>query len=426
MTTSLRFLLRGRVCLIGLCAGLSMLSLGACVPTSQQQSLNWHVPKIKTPPPPQRKPGAPDRFQDLVWQNTAPSSSPSVGQVTAAAPVQEPLGAKPVKAVAAEPLAPLPQVPVQKTVTTQELAPTPVAVSAPATGTQMGGSGDVHRVQKGETLYSVSRKLGIPLQALIDENDLQAPYKLAVGQELRVPASRVHYTAKGDTIYGISKAYGVDMTQLAFLNGMKAPYGLSVGQPVLIPASPVPVKAIATTTTQVALAPAAPIPGKKAVVTAPEPVPAAVQAPPANKVAKNGPIPAPPPRSGGKFLWPVNGKLVSDYGPRQSGRQNDGINILAPRGTGVRAAENGVVAYSGTEVAGFGRLLLIKHADGWITAYAHNDAILVERGETVKRGQIIARVGSSGNVAKPQLHFEIRKGTRAVDPAQLLEPRKTS
>lgn len=130
----------------------------------------------------------------------------------------------------------------------------------------------------------------------------------------------------------------------------------------------------------------------------------------------------PPLAGGGRFLWPVRGRVISDFGPKNGGMHNDGINISAKPGDTVRAAENGVVAYSGNELRGFGNLLLIRHRDGWITAYAHADEILVKRGDQVKRGQVIARVGTSGRVAEPQLHFEIRKGTKAVDPLRYLQP----
>ena len=123
-----------------------------------------------------------------------------------------------------------------------------------------------------------------------------------------------------------------------------------------------------------------------------------------------------PALSGGKFLWPVNGKIVSRFGAKDGGLHNDGLNIAAPQGTPVRAAENGVVAYAGNELRGFGNLLLIRHADGWMSAYAHNDALLVQRGDRVARGQTIARVGRTGNVATPQLHFELRRGAGPVDP----------
>jgi murein DD-endopeptidase MepM/ murein hydrolase activator NlpD len=117
----------------------------------------------------------------------------------------------------------------------------------------------------------------------------------------------------------------------------------------------------------------------------------------------------------------VRGRVVSDFGPKEGGLHNDGLNLAAPRGSFVRAAENGVVAYAGNELAGFGNLLLVKHADGWTTAYAHNEALLVRRGELVKRGQPIARIGSTGNVAEPQLHFEIRRGKTPVNPRDHLE-----
>ena len=117
---------------------------------------------------------------------------------------------------------------------------------------------------------------------------------------------------------------------------------------------------------------------------------------------------------------------MKSYGPKKDGLHNDGINIAAPRGSPVRAADNGVVAYVGNELRGFGNLLLIKHANGWMTAYAHNEAILVGRGARVKRGQTVARVGDSGSVVSPQLHFEIRRGIRAVDPAKLLGPRQAA
>jgi murein DD-endopeptidase MepM/ murein hydrolase activator NlpD len=132
------------------------------------------------------------------------------------------------------------------------------------------------------------------------------------------------------------------------------------------------------------------------------------------------PIPAPPPISGDGFIWPVQGKIISAFGTKDQGHQNDGINISAARGTPVRATENGVVAYAGNELRGFGNLVLIRHADGWITAYAHNEELLVRRGQIVRKGQDIATVGSSGGVGEPQLHFQMRQGKNAVDPTKQL------
>jgi murein DD-endopeptidase MepM/ murein hydrolase activator NlpD len=137
-------------------------------------------------------------------------------------------------------------------------------------------------------------------------------------------------------------------------------------------------------------------------------------------------IPKPPPRAGNKFIWPVKGKVILGYGPKKDGLHNDGINIQAPRGASVVAADNGVVAYAGNELRGFGNLLLIKHDGGWVTAYAHTDEMLVRRGQRVSRGQPVGRVGSTGNVSSPQLHFEVRKGTQAVDPSRFLDRQTAS
>lgn len=129
----------------------------------------------------------------------------------------------------------------------------------------------------------------------------------------------------------------------------------------------------------------------------------------------------PPPRAGRNFYWPLKGTILSDFGSKPGGLHNDGINISAQRGTPIRASENGVVVYAGNELRGFGNLLLVRHAGGWMTAYGHADELLVGRGDQVKRGQIIARVGSTGNVNAPQLHFEIRRGSRAVNPTDFLD-----
>jgi murein DD-endopeptidase MepM/ murein hydrolase activator NlpD len=160
-----------------------------------------------------------------------------------------------------------------------------------------------------------------------------------------------------------------------------------------------------------------PVPEAAPAAPAPEPQVASVAPPP-----QLAPLATMPPRSGRAFEWPVRGKLLARYGTQGKGLHNDGINIAARSGTRVRAAESGVVAYAGNELRGFGNLLIIKHADGWVTAYAHNEKLLVGRGEQVSRGQDIAVVGATGNVSEPQLHFEIRRGQRALDPLKYLGP----
>jgi murein DD-endopeptidase MepM/ murein hydrolase activator NlpD len=164
----------------------------------------------------------------------------------------------------------------------------------------------------------------------------------------------------------------------------------------------------------------------------PRPTPSPATAPPAAAASPPPPeeklaaLPPPPPpavgshEGGRSFIWPLHGRLLSRYGNGEGGIHNDGVNIAAPQGTPVLAADAGVVAYAGNELRGYGNLVLIKHADGWLTAYAHNSVLLVKRGERVRRGQPIARVGATGAVGEPQLHFEIRHGTRALDPADYL------
>jgi murein DD-endopeptidase MepM/ murein hydrolase activator NlpD len=140
-------------------------------------------------------------------------------------------------------------------------------------------------------------------------------------------------------------------------------------------------------------------------------------APPAQETA----IKATEPADGAAgFRWPVRGRVIAGFGPKANGLQNDGINVAVPEGTPVKAAEDGVVAYAGNELKGYGNLVLVRHSNGFVTAYAHASELLVKRGDSVKRGQVIAKSGQSGSVTAPQLHFEIRKGATPVDPSQYL------
>lgn len=167
------------------------------------------------------------------------------------------------------------------------------------------------------------------------------------------------------------------------------------------------------------------IPAKKADAEAEHevaPVPTAYRAMPKPTVAEpKAAIGEPPPRAGRNFAWPVKGKVISSFGPQPGGLRNDGLNIAASRGEKVVAADNGVVAYAGSDLKGFGNLVLIKHAGGFVTTYAHNDHLMVKRGDRVKRGQVIATVGESGSVTTPQVHFQVRQGAHAVDPRPLME-----
>jgi murein DD-endopeptidase MepM/ murein hydrolase activator NlpD len=153
--------------------------------------------------------------------------------------------------------------------------------------------------------------------------------------------------------------------------------------------------------------------------------PAAALTPPQAQATSAAPPAAPvasAESSAGRFPWPVRGRVLANYGNTPGGGHNDGINIAAPRGTPVRSIDGGTVAYAGNEVKGYGNIVLIKHANGWISAYAHLDEVAVKPGDTIAPGQVIAKVGESGGVSEPQLHFELRRGKRPVDPKEFLAP----
>ncbi len=266
---------------------------------------------------------------------------------------------------------------------------------------------------KGDTVYGIARRHRVSVRAVIEANGLTPPYRLRAGQRLVLPRPRTHLVGRGDTLYGISRRYRVGMYALARANGLGPPYTILVGQRLRLPggSAKAPPQALPKPAAAAPKAASGAAPGKAAskpkAAAAPRPPPAA--------------LPKPPPSSGKGFLWPVRGKVVSSFGPKTKGLHNDGVNIAAARGTPVLAAENGVIAYAGNELRGYGNLLLVKHDNGWITAYAHTQDLAVKRGERVKKGQVIARVGSTGNVSTPQLHFELRRGKHAVDPVKYLK-----
>ena len=239
--------------------------------------------------------------------------------------------------------------------------PVAAAVAAPT----------VHVVNRGDTLLSVARRNHIPAAELAKANHLDASAKLRLGQKLTVPGART--------------AAAVPAAQ---------PMTVAAAQPAVAAAGTPPQSVrLAQATTKVEEAPA----------TAEAPVKAS---------EATGALPT--------FRWPVRGKVITSYGAKTNGKSNDGINLAVPEGTPVKAAEDGVVAYSGNELKGYGNLVLVRHSNGYVTAYAHASELLVKRGDTIKRGQIIAKSGQSGEVGSPQLHFEIRKGSSPVDPLQFL------
>jgi murein DD-endopeptidase MepM/ murein hydrolase activator NlpD len=329
-------------------------------------------------------------------------------------------------------------------------------------------------VASADTLYGLSRRYGVPMRAIIDANGLQPPYRLVAGGTLILPQVRTHLVRVGDTLAGVARGNGVDISTLAATNHLAPPYVIRTGETLILPA-PVETAAVAPAppppvVASVPLAPPAsepappqqaapppepamkPTPSPQQAATPPEPQ--AKPAPPQQAAAPPEPqaTPTPPPEvalaepitpppepkpheqtaslpppaplaptvPAAIFIWPVHGHVLSSYGASAQGTHNDGIDIAAPLGTPVLAAGAGEVAYAGNELKGYGNLILVKHDNGYITAYAHNSTLLVKRGDRVGRGQQIAKVGATGAVDQPQLHFEIRRGTRALDPSDYL------
>lgn len=288
-------------------------------------------------------------------------------------------------------------------------------------------------VSAGDTLYSLAQMYGTTVDELINENKLVAPYSLSVGQKLKVPVQAETTTVQaisvprrtdnasntttrvdlqeitvsaGDTLYSLSRRYSVPVNDLAVMNNLTAPFTLSVGQKLKVPdLSGAPVRIVGTVKTDSGAGQVANTAQQKQKISSD----------PTQKLPK---ISA---RSASKFSWPVQGRILSGYGAKSDGLFNDGINIAATRGTVVKAAENGVVAYAGNEVKGMGNLIIIQHSGGWMTVYAHLDSMSVRRGAKVSVGQKIGTVGETGKVDEPQLHFEIRKGTKAYNPESYLK-----
>jgi len=274
---------------------------------------------------------------------------------------------------------------------------------------QGGTQGGTYGVKKGQTLFAISRETNIPIRSLIDANNLQPPYSLQAGQRLTIPSERIHVVGRGDTVYSISRTYGVDMATLTSTNHISPPYNIKVGQRLQLP-SRVNTRVAASVSDE--NAPPAGVP-----VTRPDNDYTTTNHTTTERA--KSPLP-PPPTPSGDFIWPAQGRIISTFGSKDGGLHNDGVNIAVPTGTPVHAAQNGVVAYAGNELKGYGNLLLVRHANGWMTAYAHNSKLMVKRGDTVKRGQTISLAGSTGSVTTPQIHFEVRKGAKAVDPRTVI------
>ena len=328
--------------------------------------------------------------------------------------------------------------------TTGSAAPRSVAATR---GSGHGGTTII--VGTSDTLDSLSRRYNVSPAAILQANGYKGPRALSPGQQLIIPrptaaaaapaltapaskavaattaAPSVHVVNRGDTLLSIAHRNHVSVAELAKANSLDPQAKLKLGMkltvsgaktaavaPVAQPAAGIqPATALAPPATKIAAATGDP--QQKVRLAQATTTPAEVSAETLVKASEaTGALPT--------FRWPVRGKVITSYGAKTNGKANDGINLAVPEGTPVKAAEDGVVAYSGNELKGYGNLVLVRHSNGYVTAYAHASELLVKRGDPIKRGQIIAKSGQSGEVGSPQLHFEIRKGSSPVDPLQFL------
>jgi murein DD-endopeptidase MepM/ murein hydrolase activator NlpD len=300
-----------------------------------------------------------------------------------------------------------------------------------------------------DTLEVLARRYNVAPAAILAANGYKGPRTLSPGQQLIIPhpataiaaapatvapaskpaavvagAPSIHVVNPGDTLAGIARHNHMSVAELARANNLDPSAKLRLGTKLTVPgartaaaapAAPAPtaIQPIAATTAPATRMAAQTVPAQSARLAQATPTPdePAVE-PPAKASEATGALPT--------FRWPVRGKVITTYGAKTNGKSNDGINLAVPEGTPIKAAEDGVVAYSGNELKGYGNLILVRHANGYVTAYAHASELLVKRGDTIKRGQVIAKSGQSGEVGSPQLHFEIRKGSLPVDPLQFL------
>ena len=289
----------------------------------------------------------------------------------------------------------------------------------PVTADAMMVEPTTYAVQPGDTIGRIADRTGAGVDAIARANAIEAPYPVRIGQRLTIPGGRYHLVRPGQTGIAIARAYGVAWSRIVAANDLQEPYTLRVGQRVLIPGA---VSGQPATLADRAAAFRLDIDD---ILTGGEPALASNQAPARPAPTARRVLPATaaiiaPTRLTGGFLWPVDGRVVKRFGPGASGERNDGIEISVAVATPIRATADGVVAYVGDGIAALGGLVIVKHGDGWTSVYGHASKLLVQRGQSVKRGQTIALSGDTGFADRPETHFELRKGRMPVDPlAQL-------
>jgi len=325
--------------------------------------------------------------------------------------------------------------PSQPIETTASTAPRSIASNA--TWSAVDGTSII--VGTNDTFDTLAQRHNVPAREIMRANGIPSPRNLQPGQSLVIPrqviasapkmsapqtrpvavaaAGGAHVVNPGETLHSIARRNNIPAAKLAKANNLPVTAQLKTGMKLNVPG----MKAAAAATTQPKLVAAAPAKGASAPVIVAEAPTAKKET--ANLASETKEVEKDLKESTSalpSFRWPVRGRVITAYGAKTSGKQNDGINVAVPEGTPVKAAEDGVVTYSGNELKGYGNLVLVKHSNGYVTAYAHASELMVKRGDTIKRGQIIAKAGQTGEVSSPQLHFEIRQGSTPVDPSKFL------
>ncbi|WP_411288490.1 peptidoglycan DD-metalloendopeptidase family protein [Phenylobacterium sp.] len=447
-------------------------ALGACASApSDVLTPNFPITRAPAPAPqPLPPPVAEAEPAPETARPTAPVESRPLEQLAAARPRE------PDPEPQAAPVRRAPPAPTFRTVTTRSVTGKVVEVDGPSR---------THEVKSGDNLEKIARLLDTTVDQLKDDNDLKSSV-IQPGQDLKGPKTkaRAYVVGQGDNLSAIARRFGVTAQTLADENDIARSATLRSGRRLRLPAG-FKDKGPTNTTARVAVAPPpeaerepAPAPPTRRTppppVRTPPPQPAAppAAAPPAAAPpvytappVREAPRPAPPPvqevppptpssprpystlpgspsappraapvaappvgdaqisqMGRGRFAWPVRGEVISAYGPKAAGQRNDGLNIRAGAGDSVRAAAAGDVVYAGDQVPGFGNLVLIKHPDGWVTAYGHLSRVDVKMQQRVNQGQQIGQAGATGGVPETQLHFEVRYAPSPLERARPIDP----
>ena len=399
----------------------------------------------------------PEGFKDKGPTKTTVMQAQSPSSTTALAGATPPPAARPTET-------PRPTTPASTASSPFGSSGSTTTTSLSVTGSVVSVTGprQVYTVKSGDTLTAIAKRFDMSIKEVADANDLDSDKPLRLGAKIKGPAttSKAYVAQSGDTLTAIGKRFNVSAKALAEENDLKTSASLKKGQKIVLPdgyKDKGPIKTTITTpnapSRTYAEAPTpTPAPSQPAAVTPSAPIPykpsnaQPASPPPTNYPRPTGPVAAmpssPPPSTArpiiessaapteaeiiasgrGKFSWPLRGEIISDFGVKGTGQRNDGLNIRAAAGTPVVAAADGEIAYAGNQVPTFGNLVLVKHADGWVTAYAHLGSTNVKMRQTVRKGDQLGAVGATGGVNEPQLHFEMRFAPTVKDKARPVDP----